>query len=84
MKPYIKRANVYFAGLEPVLGTSSGTLKNLRFCRVPRTGSGWNPKFEKRFQNRFLVILNFEKSSGLCYFVLKTIFTAILTFIRLR
>jgi hypothetical protein len=34
-------------GLEPVLGTSSGTLKNSRFCRVLGTGSERNPKFEK-------------------------------------
>jgi hypothetical protein len=51
-------------GLETVLGTGSGTLKNPKFCRVTGTGSEWNPKFEKGFQYRFLGTLNFEKCSG--------------------
>jgi hypothetical protein len=28
-------------------GTGSGTLKNPIFCRVPGTGTGRNPNFEK-------------------------------------
>jgi hypothetical protein len=35
-------------GLETVLRTGSGTLKNTRFCSVLGTGSRPNPKFEKK------------------------------------
>jgi hypothetical protein len=38
-----------FQGLEPVLGSGSGTLKNPIFCMVLGTGSGRNLKFEKKF-----------------------------------
>jgi hypothetical protein len=44
---YEKKKKKKNQGLEPVLGISFGTLKNPRFCGVPGTGSGWNPKFKK-------------------------------------
>jgi hypothetical protein len=54
----IKEVSIIISGTE--------TLKNPRFWRVPGTGSGQNPKFEKKkkgFLNRFLGTLNFEKGS---------------------
>jgi hypothetical protein len=38
----------FLQGLEQVFGTGYGTLKNSRFFRIPGTGSGRNPKFEKK------------------------------------
>jgi hypothetical protein len=50
-------------GLEPVIGISSGTLKNPIFLRFQEPVLDETLNLKKEFQNRFLGILNFKKGS---------------------